>query len=318
MSAGDGDGELQLPEVRRPDDGDESDSDGGKGRRRRGQRQADDAAADVLSLTHHTGQAARLAVHLNAEKGIPPEAAGWLDPLTRAEGACGYTPAPAARKQLAVVRAFLWRVHGVDYFGGWERSLVEIAVAFAGEPGRPEREPAPLPKEGSFGAGEPWEGEVDRAWAGRAVDGRDPTAVVLGKVAADRALAAFFKGSVKALGEGKFGCGLCEKLFQTEQFVEKHLHNKHKEVVEKIRAEALDAAYLDNYLRHCEAKDAAARAERARQQPGGDDRRRACRAAQLYFTRPPHAPPSAPRVRREASVRHRCTSLISAQSMGGR
>lgn len=228
--------------------GNESDSDGEEkgGRRRRGRQgqQAEEATPEVLSLTHHTGQAARLAADLNAEKDIPAEFTGWLEPLTHADGSALYISAEAARQQLAVCWAFLWSVHGVDYFAGYERTLVEMAVAAAGGPDAEgqKREQAPPPKDEEFGVGLPWEAEVDRAWQARARDG-DPATQQLGVGSVDRAIKAFLESSVKPLGEAKFGCGLCDKMFQTVGFVEKHLHNKHKEVVDDIRVSALEGQY---------------------------------------------------------------------------
>merc|ERR1719399_2646001 len=58
----------------------------------------------------------------------------------------------------------------------------------------------------------------------------------------------FVESHIEKMGEEKFGCKLCTKLFRSAEFVERHIHNKHKSVLEEIEEKANEDVYAQNYV----------------------------------------------------------------------
>merc|ERR1719321_1047252 len=50
------------------------------------------------------------------------------------------------------------------------------------------------------------------------------------------------------MGEEKFGCKLCTKLFRSSEFVVRHIHNKHKSMLEEVEEKAFEDVYAQNYV----------------------------------------------------------------------
>jgi hypothetical protein len=70
----------------------------------------------------------------------------------------------------------------------------------------------------------------------------------IGKDLTERIVDEFCDRQTKLIEEGKFACGLCQKLFKGPQFVKKHIHLKHPEEVDKMKDKALEEQYFLNYF----------------------------------------------------------------------
>jgi hypothetical protein len=70
----------------------------------------------------------------------------------------------------------------------------------------------------------------------------------LGRAEAERAVAALQARNCQPDGEGRFRCVECKKVFLTPEFVGKHLHNKHQELVDHCRTMALAEQCFRNYF----------------------------------------------------------------------
>ncbi len=56
----------------------------------------------------------------------------------------------------------------------------------------------------------------------------------------DRQLDTLMAQQCKPDTEGRYRCASCNKLFMTQDFVRKHIHNKHLDLIEQSRLKALD------------------------------------------------------------------------------
>jgi serrate RNA effector molecule len=69
-----------------------------------------------------------------------------------------------------------------------------------------------------------------------------------GKRETDSQLEMLITRKSKADEEGRFRCTECTKLFMTHEFVRKHIHNKHQDLIEKSGRDALDEQCFKNFL----------------------------------------------------------------------
>ena len=185
-----------------------------------------------------------LADALDAEAGIPMR--GFvLDPEA----------GEAAR--LDVLIAYLREVHLFCYYNWTQYESVAELAATCPVYYR-DRPPAPVqPGEGSVPLpslvtqadprGDAWAQTLDFNANVRAMRAFNAGAR-LGRAEAERAVAALQARNCQPDGEGRFRCVECKKVFLTPEFVGKHLHNKHQELVDYCRTVALAEQCFRNYF----------------------------------------------------------------------
>ena len=151
--------------------------------------------------------------------------------------------------------AYLWRVHGIGYYGGIEPE--GYGNVQPKDPSRHLRrdsdrdllnagidEPAVA---AMMAAGRTWEETVDATWQHRLRLPNPFTALGIEKV--ERTVEEFIAGTVTTIVEGqKYGCTLSDKMFKGPEYVHKHVRNKHGEKVAAIRSKIVGEIYLQNFL----------------------------------------------------------------------
>jgi len=111
---------------------------------------------------------------------------------------------------------------------------------------------------------------IDSVWEARLSEGKgDPSEKFLGKERVQKMLEEFIESQLEKMGEEKFGCKLCTKLFRSEDFVRRHIHNKHKSMVEEVEEKAYEEVYAQNYVEEKEQEDRRRGHDRPRGGPGG-------------------------------------------------
>lgn len=90
---------------------------------------------------------------------------------------------------------------------------------------------------------------IDSVWEERLKEGQgDPSDKFLGKERVQKILEEFAQSQIEKMGEEKYGCKLCTKLFRSADFVERHIQNKHKSVLEEVEEKAYEDVYAQNYV----------------------------------------------------------------------
>ena len=85
---------------------------------------------------------------------------------------------------------------------------------------------------------------IDSVWEERLKEGQgDPSDKFLGKERVQKILEEFVQSQLEKMGEEKYGCKLCTKLFRSADFVERHIQNKHKSVLEEVEEKAYEDVY---------------------------------------------------------------------------
>ncbi|OIW13288.1 hypothetical protein TanjilG_25767 [Lupinus angustifolius] len=144
---------------------------------------------------------------------------------------------------------YLWRVHGVDYYG-----TIETNEAKGFRHVRPEG--AGHEEKGKSGS--EWEKKVDSFWQER-LNGQDPLEVRTAKEKIDAAAVEFLDAYVRKIRDEKYGwkygCGAkgCTKLFHATEFVHKHLKLKHPELVTDLTSKLSEDLYFQNYMNDSDA-----------------------------------------------------------------
>ncbi|KAI0518849.1 hypothetical protein KFK09_006285 [Dendrobium nobile] len=141
---------------------------------------------------------------------------------------------------------YLWRVHGIDYYGMSEtnegkglRHVRADSKTFDG---------SNVP-----GSGADWEQKLDSFWKERLM-GRDPLEIMTGKEKIDAAAVEALDPYVRKIRDEKYGwkygCGAkgCTKLFHAAEFVHKHLRLKHPELVMELTSKVREDLYFQNYM----------------------------------------------------------------------
>lgn len=142
---------------------------------------------------------------------------------------------------------YLWRVHGIDYYGMSEtnegkglRHVRADSKAFDGS--------------NIAGSGADWEKKIDSFWKERLM-GRDPLEIMTGKEKIDAAAVEALDPYVRKIRDEKYGwkygCGAkaCTKLFHAAEFVHKHLRLKHPELVMELTSKVREDLYFQNYMK---------------------------------------------------------------------
>ncbi|CAA6671135.1 unnamed protein product [Spirodela intermedia] len=139
---------------------------------------------------------------------------------------------------------YLWRVHGVDYYGmtetneakGLRHVRVDVKNYDATNPAAAE-----------------WEKKLETFWRGR-LSGNDPLETRTAKEKIDAAGAEALDPFVRKIRDEKYGwkygCGAkgCTKLFHGAEFVHKHLKLKHPELVLELTSKVREDLYFQNYM----------------------------------------------------------------------
>ncbi|KAF3455214.1 hypothetical protein FNV43_RR05662 [Rhamnella rubrinervis] len=138
---------------------------------------------------------------------------------------------------------YLWRIHGLDYYGMIETSepkgLRHVrAEAKGGDVTTDEVE---------------WEKKLDSHWQER-LQSQDPLEVMTAKEKIDATAVEAIDPYVRKIRDEKYGwkygCGAkgCTKLFHAAEFVHKHLKLKHPELVMELTAKVREELYFQNYM----------------------------------------------------------------------
>ncbi|XP_077248472.1 serrate RNA effector molecule-like [Tasmannia lanceolata] len=139
---------------------------------------------------------------------------------------------------------YLWRIHGLDYYG-----MSETNEAKGLRHVRAEGKSYDETKAG----GPDWEKKLDSFWQGR-VNGQDPLEKMTAKQKIDAAAVEALDPYVRKIRDEKYGwkygCGAkgCTKLFHAAEFVHKHLRLKHLELVLELTSKVREDLYFENYM----------------------------------------------------------------------
>ncbi|KAG2327343.1 hypothetical protein Bca4012_036353 [Brassica carinata] len=156
---------------------------------------------------------------------------------------------------------YLWRVHGVDYYGKLETNEAKGLRHVRAE------------GKGSDAKGDESENKFDSHWQERS-KGQDPLEVMAAKEKLEAAAIEALDPHVRKIRDEKYGwkygCGAkgCTKLFHAAEFVHKHLKLKHAELVVDQTAKVREELYFQNYMNDPNAPGG----QPATQQPGPRDR----------------------------------------------
>nr|XP_027081582.1 serrate RNA effector molecule-like [Coffea arabica] len=144
---------------------------------------------------------------------------------------------------LDTLLTYLWRIHGVDYYGMSETNEAKGL--------RHVRVDGKNPDVTSNGA--EWEKKLDLRWQER-LKGQDPLEVMTAKEKIDAAAVEALDPYVRKIRDEKYGwkygCGAkgCTKLFHAAEFVHKHLKLKHPELVMELTSKVREDLYFQNYM----------------------------------------------------------------------
>ncbi|TVU05046.1 hypothetical protein EJB05_48194 [Eragrostis curvula] len=134
---------------------------------------------------------------------------------------------------------YLWRIHGVDYYGMSETNEPKGL--------RHVRADARTYNGASSNATE-WENKLDSFWRDR-IEGQDPQRRRLMQLLLD-VLDPYVRKIRDEKYGWKYGCGAkgCTKLFHAPEFVQKHLKLKHTDVVVELTSKVREDVYFENYM----------------------------------------------------------------------
>ncbi|RWR79356.1 serrate RNA effector molecule [Cinnamomum micranthum f. kanehirae] len=144
---------------------------------------------------------------------------------------------------------YLWRIHGLDYYG--MREMDEAKGL------RHVRSEGKSFDEKNTG-GADWENKLDSFWQGR-LHGQDPLEKMTAKEKIDAAASEALDPYVRKIRDEKYGwkygCGAkgCTKLFHAAEFVHKHLRLKHPELSLDLTSKVREDVYFQNYMNDADA-----------------------------------------------------------------
>lgn len=244
---------------------DEMDTSGKRRRQGRGQtKEADLSAApkahpvssEPRRVQVDIEQAQALVRKLDSEKGIEENILGGPDDKINREKSHGGSSGPViiirgltsvkgleGTDLLDTLLTYLWRIHGLDYYG-----MTETSEAKGLRHVRSEGKSADSGNNGSD-----WENKLDSRWQER-LKGQDPLEVMTAKEKIDAAAVEVLDPYVRKIRDEKYGwkygCGAkgCTKLFHAAEFVHKHLKLKHPELVMELTAKLREELYFQNYM----------------------------------------------------------------------
>ncbi|XP_022887705.1 serrate RNA effector molecule-like isoform X4 [Olea europaea var. sylvestris] len=243
----------------------EDETDMGSKRRRHGRGSAEESAApkahpvssEPRRIQIDVEQAQALVRKLDSEKGIEDNKLCRVDNdrSSRDKSHSGSSrPVIIIRGSTAVkglegvelletLLTYLWRIHGVDYYGMVERNEAKGL--------RHVRVDAKNFDTG--GNGSEWEKKLDSYWQER-LKSLDPLEVMTAKEKIDAAATEALDPYVRKIRDEKYGwkygCGAkgCTKLFHASEFVHKHLKLKHTDLVMELTSKVREELYFQNYI----------------------------------------------------------------------
>jgi len=147
---------------------------------------------------------------------------------------------------LGTLLTYLWRVHGVDYYG-----MSEMKYAKGFRHVRADNKSGSMVE--NINAAD-WERKLDSFWEERLMNGEDPLVVLTAKDRIGAAIAEVLETYVRKMRDKKYvwkyGCGAngCEKLFHAPEYVHKHLRLKHPGLVSILASRVENDIYFQNYM----------------------------------------------------------------------
>ncbi|KAK3008093.1 hypothetical protein RJ639_013775, partial [Escallonia herrerae] len=141
---------------------------------------------------------------------------------------------------------YLWRIHGLDYYG-----LLETSEAKGLRHVRVDGKHSDASINGAD-----WERKLESRWQER-LKGQDPLEVMTAKEKIDATAVEALDPYVRKIRDEKYGwkygCGAksCTKLFHAAEFVHKHLKLKHPELVMELTSKVREDIYFQNYMSEC-------------------------------------------------------------------
>ncbi|OEL34655.1 Serrate RNA effector molecule [Dichanthelium oligosanthes] len=147
---------------------------------------------------------------------------------------------------LDTLLTYLWRVHGVDYYG-----MSEMKYAKGFRHVRAENKSGGMTE--NINAAD-WEKKLDSFWEQRLINGEDPLVVLTAKDKIDEAIVEVLEPYVRKMWYDKcvwkYGCGAkgCEKIFHAPEYVHKHLRLKHPDLVSTLAERIENDIYFQNYM----------------------------------------------------------------------
>ncbi|XP_059659759.1 serrate RNA effector molecule [Cornus florida] len=143
---------------------------------------------------------------------------------------------------------YLWRIHGLDYYGMLETSEAK-GLRHVRVDGK---------SSDASSSGADWEKKLDLRWQER-LKGQDPLEMMTAKEKIDAVAAESLDPYVRKIRDEKYGwkygCGAkgCTKLFHAAEFVHKHLKLKHPELVMELTSKVREDLYFQNYMKDADA-----------------------------------------------------------------
>ncbi|CAA3020859.1 serrate RNA effector molecule [Olea europaea subsp. europaea] len=243
----------------------EDESDMGSKRRRHGRGSADESAApkahpvssEPRRIQIDVEQAQALVRKLDSEKGIEDNILCRVDNdrTGRDKSHSGSSGPVIIIRGLTAVKGlegvelletlltYLWRIHGVDYYGMVERNEAK-GLRHVRVDGK---------NLDAAGNGSEWEKKLDSHWKER-LKALDPLEAMTAKEKIDAAAAEALDPHVRKIRDEKYGwkygCGAkgCTKLFHASEFVHKHLKLKHTDLVMELTSKVREELYFQNYM----------------------------------------------------------------------
>ncbi|XP_066330966.1 serrate RNA effector molecule-like isoform X3 [Miscanthus floridulus] len=214
-------------------------------------------SSEVRRIRIDTEQAQALICKLDSEKGIEnnvlsssdheksdrDKSHGSMGPIVIIRGSSTVKGLEGA-ELLDTLVTYLWRIHGVDYYGMSETN----------EPkGLRHVKADARTYNGASSNGTEWENKLDSFWQDR-IQGLDPLEMLKAKEKIDGAATEVLDPYVRKIRDEKYGwkygCGAkgCTKLFHAAEFVQKHLKLKHADLVVDLTSKAREDIYFENYM----------------------------------------------------------------------
>jgi len=147
---------------------------------------------------------------------------------------------------LDTILTYLWRIHGVDYYGTSESHEAKGL--------RHVRVDNKTSSTSDVNAAD-WEKKLDTFWQER-LNGQDPLVTLTAKDKIDAAAVEVLEPYVRKIRDEKYGwkygCGAkgCTKLFHAPEFVHKHLRLKHPDIVLESTSKVREDLYFQNYMKY--------------------------------------------------------------------
>ncbi|XP_009606605.1 serrate RNA effector molecule isoform X2 [Nicotiana tomentosiformis] len=145
---------------------------------------------------------------------------------------------------LDTLLTYLWRIHGVDYYGTTETNEAKGLRHVRMDGGKTSD---------ATSSGAEWETKLDSHWQDR-LKGQDPLELMAAKEKIDAAAAEALDPYVRKIRDEKYGwkygCGAkgCTKLFHAAEFVHKHLKLKHPDLAVDVTTKVREDLYFQNYM----------------------------------------------------------------------